>query len=89
MYGARESTTQQPRKPNGGDSQTTLNQILTPCPTYLTIKSPGMMSVQTLNGRPQVDYIGYVELPPMLNYPDFGQDLVCWGQFAPPFSSFH
>jgi hypothetical protein len=61
------------RKPNGGDPQTTLNQILTPCPTSLTSDRPGM------NGQPQVDYIGYVEGLPVLNYPDFGQDLVCWG----------
>jgi hypothetical protein len=79
----------QSRKPNGGDPQTTLNQILSPCLTSLTLERPGRMSVQTLNVQPQVDYIRYVERPPMLNYSDFGQDLVCWGQFAPPFSSFH
>ena len=47
------------------------------------------MSTQALNGRPQVDYTGYVEGQPMQYFRQAGQGHVCWELFVHPSSCSH
>jgi hypothetical protein len=42
-----------------------------------------------INGRPQVDYTGYVAGQPILSFPQTGQDLVCCGLSICPSSCSH
>jgi hypothetical protein len=81
---AKDTIIQSPRKPNGRNRQTILNQTLTPCPTSLTFSKPGTTSMQISDGKFQVDYTGYVGKQSMLCFPQTGQDLVCWGQSVHP-----
>jgi hypothetical protein len=50
---------------------------------------PETMSMQTSNGRCQVDYTGYVGEQSTLYFLQTGQDLVCWDLSVHPFLCSH